>query len=115
MCNHIIKDWYQITAVAELVAGKCIHDCATRRRGLHEKDKIPVCILFDRGTGDCYVLPRKAAAESMSRLLVADRKQKQVTAYTVGVQAYKPLNGDTNSTVSTSSKARENTLMETYR
>jgi transposase-like protein len=41
--------------------------------GTYAGDKPPVFILADRGTGERYVIPAKAATESPIRLLVADR------------------------------------------
>jgi transposase len=53
-----------------------------------------VFILADRGSGDLYVLPAKAATESMIRLLLADRKEESLTVYTDGFRAYDPLDED---------------------
>jgi transposase-like protein len=53
-----------------------------------------VFILADRGTGDCYVIPAKAADESTIRLLFADRKEESLTVYTDGFRAYEPLDED---------------------
>jgi len=67
---------------------------STRGRGTYAEDKPPVFILADRGSGDRYVLPAKAATESTIRLLLADRKEESVTVYTDGFQAYDPLGED---------------------
>jgi hypothetical protein len=49
---------------------------STCGRGSYEQDKLPVFILADRGTGDRYVLPAKAADESTIRLLLTNRRQE---------------------------------------
>jgi transposase-like protein len=67
---------------------------STRGRGSYEQDKLPVFILADRGTGDRYVLPAKAADESTIRLLLANRKEESLTVYTDGFRAYDPLDED---------------------
>jgi transposase-like protein len=67
---------------------------STRGRGTYDDDKPPVFILADRGTGDRYVLPAKAADESTIRLLLADRQQESITVYTDGFRAYNPLDKD---------------------
>ncbi len=51
-------------------------------------------ILTDRGTGERYVIPTKAADESTFRLLLADRHQESLTVYTDGFRAYEPLEED---------------------
>jgi transposase-like protein len=53
-----------------------------------------VFILADRGSGDRYVLPAKAATESTIRLLLANRKAESLTVYTDGFRAYDPLDKD---------------------
>ncbi len=67
---------------------------STRGRGTYEQDKPPVFILADRGTGNRYVLPAKAADESTIRLLLADRTEESLTVYTDGFRAYEPLDED---------------------
>ncbi len=67
---------------------------STRGRGTYAADKPPVFILADRGTGQRYVLPAKAADESTIRLLLADRQQESLTVYTDGFRAYDPLDED---------------------
>ncbi len=67
---------------------------STRGRGTYEQDKPPVFILADRGTGNRYVLPAKAADESTIRLLPADRTEEALTVYTDGFRAYEPLEDD---------------------
>ena len=67
---------------------------STRGRGTYDKDKPPVFILADRGTGERYVIPAKAADESTIRLLLADRHQESLTVYTDGFRAYEPLEED---------------------
>jgi transposase-like protein len=67
---------------------------STHGRGTYDQDKPPVFILADRGTGDRYVLPAKAADESMIQLLVADRNEESLTVYTDGFRAYEPLDED---------------------
>jgi transposase-like protein len=54
-------------------------------------DKPPVFIIADRGTGQRYVIPTKAADESTVRLLLADRRQESITIYIDGFRAYEPL------------------------
>jgi len=67
---------------------------STRGRGTYEQDKLPVFILADRGTGDRYALPAKAADKSTIRLLLANRKEESLTVYTDGFRAYEPLDED---------------------
>jgi transposase len=67
---------------------------STRGRGTYAEDKPPVFILVDRGSGDRYVVPAKAADESTVRLLLADRQQESLTVYTDGFRAYEPLEED---------------------
>jgi len=67
---------------------------STRGRGTYTEDKPPVFILADRGSGERYVIPAKAATESTIRLLLADRQQESLTVYTDGFRAYDPLNED---------------------
>jgi transposase-like protein len=50
-----------------------------------------VFVLADRGSGEQYVIPAKAAIESTIRLLLADRQQESLTVYTDGFRAYEPL------------------------
>jgi len=52
---------------------------SARGRGTYDKDKLPVFILADRGTGERYVIPANAADELMIRLLLADRLQESLT------------------------------------
>ena len=67
---------------------------STRGRGTYAEDKLPVFVLADRGSGERYVIPTKAATESRIRLLLADRQQESLTIYTDGFRAYKPLEED---------------------
>ena len=67
---------------------------STRGRGSYDGDKPPVFILADRGTGQRYVFPAKAADESTIRLLLADCQQESLTVYTDGFRAYEPLEDD---------------------
>jgi transposase-like protein len=67
---------------------------STRGRGSYADDKPPVFIIADRGTGQRYVIPAKAADESTIRLLLADRKEESLTVYTDGFRAYEPLEAD---------------------
>ncbi|SEO18616.1 transposase [Halorientalis persicus] len=67
---------------------------STRGCGTYTEDKPPVFILADRGSGDRYVIPAKAATESTIRLLLADRQQESLTVYTDGFRAYEPLDED---------------------
>jgi len=67
---------------------------STRGRGSYSGDKPPVFIIADRGTGQRYVIPSKAADESTIRLLLADRQQESLTVYTDGFRAYEPLEDD---------------------
>ncbi|PHQ37770.1 IS1595 family transposase [Halorubrum persicum] len=66
----------------------------TRGRGTYGKDKPPVFILADRGSGDRYVFPTKAADEATIRLLLSARQQESLTVYTDGFRAYEPLDED---------------------
>jgi transposase len=61
---------------------------------ISHEDKPPVFILTDRGAGETYVHPAKAADESTIRLLLADRKEESLTVYTDGFRAYEPLDED---------------------
>ena len=67
---------------------------STRGRGTYGADKPPIFILADRGTGERYVIPAKAADESTIRLLLANRQQESLTVYTDGFRAYEPLKED---------------------
>ena len=67
---------------------------STRGRGTYAEDKPPVFVLADRGSGDRYVIPAKAATESRIRLLLASRQQESLTVYTDGFRAYEPLEED---------------------
>ena len=67
---------------------------STRGRGTYNKDKPPVFILADRGTGERHVIPAKDADESTVRLLLANRQQESLTVYTDGFRAYEPLKED---------------------
>ncbi|MUV61935.1 IS1595 family transposase [Halobacterium sp. CBA1126] len=67
---------------------------STRGRGSYSGDKPPVFIIADRGTGQRYVVPAKAADESTIRLLLADRTEESLTVYTDGFRAYEPLDED---------------------
>jgi len=67
---------------------------STRGRGTYAEDKLPVFVLADRGSGERYVIPAKAATESRIRLLLADRQQESLTVYTDGFRAYEPLEED---------------------
>ena len=67
---------------------------STRGRCSYEQDKLPVFILADRGTGDRYVIPAKAADESTIRLLLANREEESMAVYTDGFRAYEPLDED---------------------
>ncbi len=51
-------------------------------------------IIADRGSGDRYMLPAKAADESTIRLLLADRREESLTVYTDGFRAYEPFDED---------------------
>jgi transposase len=53
-----------------------------------------VFILGDRGSGETYVHPARAADESTIRLLLDDRQQESLTVYTDGFRAYEPLDED---------------------
>jgi transposase-like protein len=55
-----------------------------------------VFTLVDRGSGQRYVIPAKAADESTIRLLLADRKDESLTVYTDAFRAYDPLEDDEN-------------------
>ena len=61
---------------------------------LATEDKLPVFILADRGSGERYVIPAKAANESTVRRLLADRQQESLTVYTDGFRAPDPLDED---------------------
>lgn len=61
---------------------------------LYAEDKSPVFTFADRGSGDHYILPAKAATESTLRLLLVDRKEESLTVYTDGFRVYEPLNED---------------------
>ena len=61
---------------------------STRGRGTYDKDKPPVFILGDHGTGERYVIPAKAADESTIRLLLADHHQESLTVYTDGSSVF---------------------------
>jgi len=67
---------------------------STRGRETYAEDKLPVFVLGDRGSGERYVIPAKAATESRIRLLLADRQQESLTIYTDGFRAYEPLEED---------------------
>jgi transposase len=67
---------------------------STRGRGTYTEDKPPVFVLADRGSGERYVIPAKAATESTIRLLLANRQQESLTVYTDGFRAYEPLEED---------------------
>jgi transposase len=67
---------------------------STRERRTYAEDKLPVFILVDRGSGKRYVIPAKAADESMSRLLLAVGQQESLTVYIDGFRAYDPLEED---------------------
>jgi transposase-like protein len=53
-----------------------------------------VFVLVDRGSGEAYVHPAKAAKEPMIRLLLGDRKEESLTVYTDGFRAYESLDED---------------------
>ncbi len=61
---------------------------------IYAEDKLPVFILADRGSGERYVIPAKAADEETIRLLLGDRQQESLTVYTDGFRAYEPLEED---------------------
>ena len=67
---------------------------STRGRGTAEEDKPPVFVVADRGSGQCYMHPAKAAEESTIRLLLDGRQQESMTVYTDGFRAYDPLEKD---------------------
>ncbi|GCF14470.1 hypothetical protein Harman_24050 [Haloarcula mannanilytica] len=67
---------------------------STRGRGTYHEDKPPVFVLADRGTGETYVHPSKAADESTIRLLLGTRQQESLTVYTDGFRAYESLDSD---------------------
>jgi transposase len=67
---------------------------STRGRGTYHEDKPPVFIVADRGSGQRYVIPAKAADESTIRLLLAGGQQESLTVYTDGFRAYDPLEND---------------------
>jgi len=56
--------------------GLSTHGCGT-----YNKDKPPVFILADRGTGERHVIPAKDADESTVRLLLANRQQESLTVF----------------------------------
>jgi len=64
---------------------------STCGRGTYDKDKPPVFILANRGTGNTYVIPLKAAEKSTIRLLLAVSQQESLTVYTDRFRAYEPL------------------------
>jgi transposase-like protein len=70
-----------------------------------------VFIITDRGTGQRYVIPEKAADESTIRLLLADRTQEPITVYIDGFRVYEPFEEETHSTANTLSAVWVNTLM----
>jgi len=57
-------------------------------------DKLPIFIIADRGTGQRYVIPSKAADESTIRLPLANCQQESLTVYTDSFRAYEPLEAD---------------------
>ena len=65
-----------------------------RERGSYERDKPPVFVLADRGTGQWYVIPAKSADEPTVRLLLAGGEEESLTVYTDGFRAYDPLDDD---------------------
>jgi transposase len=67
---------------------------STRGRGICGEEKLPVFVLADRGSGERYVVPVKAATESKIRLLLAVGQQESLTVYTDGFRAYDPLEED---------------------
>ncbi len=67
---------------------------STPGRGTYNKDKPPMFIVADCGTGEQYVIPAKAAHGSTIRLLLADCHQESLTVYTDGFRAYEPLDED---------------------
>jgi transposase len=69
-------------------------DLSTRGRGICAEEKLPVFVLADRGSGERYVVPVKAATESKIRLLLAVGQQESLTVYTDGFRAYDPLEED---------------------
>jgi transposase-like protein len=73
-----------------------------------------VCILVDRGSGDRYVLPTKAADESTFRLLLVDRQQESLTVYTDGFLVMNHSRRTAHSTANTSSTETADTLTETH-
>ena len=54
---------------------------SARGRGSYESDKPPVFILVDRSTDNEYVIPAKAADES---ILLEPHQQESLTVYTDG-------------------------------
>ncbi len=54
---------------------------STHGRGSYSGDKPPVFIIADRGTGQRYVIPAKAADESTIRLLLAVCQQESNRLY----------------------------------
>jgi transposase-like protein len=77
---------------------------------VHNGGKLPVFILADRGTGQRYVIPAKAAAESTLQFLLADRQEVPITVYTNGFRVDDPLNEDDTFDRKYSSTAMANTL-----
>jgi transposase len=66
----------------------------------------PVFIIADRGSGETYAHPAKAAEESTIRLWLGDRRQESMTVYTDGFRAYSRWKGTMHSTGGTSSTAK---------
>ncbi len=71
-------------------------------------------VLADRGSGETYVHPAKAADESTIRLLLNDRKEESLTVYTNGFRAYEPLDEDDTFDHQYVVHGEVNTLMETF-
>jgi len=67
---------------------------STRKRSSFSRDKPSVLIITDRNSGRRYVIPVKAADESMIRLLLADHQQESLFVYTDEFQAHEPLEKD---------------------
>jgi transposase-like protein len=82
---------------------------STRGRGSYSGDKPPVFIIADRGTGQRYVIPAKAADESTIRLLLADRQQESITVIPTAFERTNRSKRTTHSTANTSSMATANT------
>ena len=72
----------------------CSRGLSTRGRGTYNNYKSPVFIMNDRGTGERYVVPAKAADGSTIRLLLTDRHQESLTVYTDRFRTYEPLEED---------------------